>query len=112
MSFIYLASPYSHSNPAVRHWRFKAVNEVAAVLMSSGHIVFSPISHSHPIALDHDLPKGWEFWGRIDSVFVSLCSHVCVLMLPGWEISEGIKEEIELGRKHGKEILYLQAKED
>jgi hypothetical protein len=70
-------------------------------------VVFSPISHSHPIALDHDLPRGWEFWGRIDEVFVKLCHAVYVLQLPGWEESHGVQEELKLALKYGKPIIYI-----
>ena len=52
---IYLAGPYSHKDPLIREQRFKMLNKYAAHLMRQGHIVYSPISMSHPIAVDNDL---------------------------------------------------------
>lgn len=43
---IYLAIPYSWNSTK----SFELANEIAANLMMDGHIVFSPISHSHSIA--------------------------------------------------------------
>lgn len=46
---IYLASPYSHPDPAVEELRFEAACEAACKLMQQGHHVFSPIAHTHPV---------------------------------------------------------------
>jgi hypothetical protein len=64
---IYLASPYSHPDPAVRQERYEAVCQAAAELISRGHIVFSPVAHSHTIAT-YGLPGDWEFWQRTDRI--------------------------------------------
>jgi hypothetical protein len=58
---IYLCSPYTHPDPAVREARYEAACRTAAHLMRSGKIVFSPIAHSHGIA-QYGLPKDWSFW--------------------------------------------------
>lgn len=47
---IYLCHPYSHPDPAVRRQRFESANDLAGRLMRSGFVVFSPLSHSVPIA--------------------------------------------------------------
>jgi len=59
---IYLATPYSDPDPEVREFRYREVNKAAAQLISEGHHVFSPISHTHPIAQAGDLPTGWDYW--------------------------------------------------
>lgn len=105
--YVYLACPYSHEDPQVREQRFNEANICAGKLMDAGFIVYSPISHSHPIAVAHDLPKGWSFWGRIDETFVHFCTAVFILKLPGWEESTGVKAEMELAAKYGKPILFL-----
>jgi len=58
---IYLACPYSHPDSNVREYRFKMANRAAAKLMRDGHIVYSPISHTHPIAMEGDLPLDWAY---------------------------------------------------
>lgn len=62
---IYIAVPYSHKEESVRLARFESVNRAACFLMNKGYHVFSPISHTHPIALAGDLPPGLGFLGRI-----------------------------------------------
>lgn len=104
---IYLASPYSHPDPSVRVARFHAACKAAADLMVKGHVVFSPIAHSHPIAMAGDLPLGWEYWEAFDRQMLSICSGVFVLQLPGWEESKGLKAELALAEEMGIPVVYL-----
>jgi hypothetical protein len=46
MSKIFLSINYT----GMEEKSFRIANKYAAKLISEGHIVFSPISHSHPIA--------------------------------------------------------------
>ena len=110
MKKIYLATPYSDPSPAVRAARFTAVNEVAARLMGEGFLVFSPISHTHPIALAGDLPKGWEFWREYDLTFIEWCDEVHVLMQPGWEDSVGVTAETLIAIEMNKPVVYIKAR--
>jgi hypothetical protein len=108
-SLVYLATPYSHPDPMVREQRFLAVNKVASDLMLAGTHVFSPISHTHPIALAGDLPKGWDFWKDYDFAFLKHCRKIVVFMLDGWKESVGVTAEIEIAKELGLEIEYLPA---
>jgi hypothetical protein len=105
---IYLASPYSHPDPAVRQDRFERVCKVAARMMERGEVVFSPIAHTHPIAMKGNLPTDWEYWKKVDEEFIKACSKLGVLMLDGWEDSEGIEEEMKLARSVGKQIIFIE----
>jgi len=107
MTFEYLACPYSHPDPDIREERFKAVNKVAAKLMKEGRIIYSPISHTHPIA-QYDLPKDWEFWRTYEVIFIKLCSNLIVYMLPGWKKSIGVRSEIRIAKHLGKPIEYME----
>lgn len=108
MRRIYLASPYSHSAAFVRLDRFNAVCRAAGELMGQGNIVFSPIAHSHPIALQCALPLGWDFWHAFDCAFIEWADAVVVLKLPGWEESVGIKAEIAIAEQLGKPVEYME----
>ncbi len=93
MSKIYLATPYSHKDPAVRQARFEAVTKAAGELIAQGHHVFSPITHSHPIALAHpDMPTHHEYWRKFNESMIDWCDEVRVM--PGWEESIGVTAEI------------------
>ena len=99
MSIIYLAAPYSHKDKAVMQDRFEWVSAVCAELMKKGYVVFSPITYSHQLSIDHSLPCNWEFWKNIDETFLKVCDGMLVLTLDGWEESVGLKAEVELAIK-------------
>jgi hypothetical protein len=103
---IYLASPYSHPDPAVREKRFRDACRAAVALMQTGHAVFSPIAHSHPL-VEHGLPTDWSFWERHDREHLARCDEVVVLMLDGWQESIGVREEIRIARELGKPVRYV-----
>lgn len=48
---LYLASPYTHEDPAVMRQRWLDVSAAAAWLMAQGFVVFAPVSMGHPIGI-------------------------------------------------------------
>lgn len=109
---IYLASPYSHPSAYIMHKRFKDVCAVAAKLMAEGKIIFSPIAHTHPIALAGKLPTDWSYWKEFDKEFLNVCDSMIVLMLDGWKESVGIRAEIEYFTELGRPITYLESRKE
>lgn len=103
---IYLASPYSHPDPAVRERRFRAACQAAAALVRDGHAVFSPIAHSHAL-VEHGLPMDWSFWEVHDRHHLRHCDEVVVLMLIGWEASVGVREEVRIACEMNKPVRYI-----
>jgi hypothetical protein len=103
---IYLASPYSHPDPAMRELRYKQACEVAALLMRDGHLVYSPIAHSHPLTA-YGLPANWDYWRRLDEEMIRRCDALAVLRLPGWEQSVGVQAELALARELGLKIGFV-----
>lgn len=104
---IYLACPYNHPDKDIRHQRFIAVNKAAGKLMKEGYVVFSPISHTHPIAVECELPKGWEYWENFDRAYLS-CSHkLIVLCIDGWKESIGVTAEIKIASEMGIPIEFI-----
>lgn len=102
---MYLASPYSHPDPEVRQQRFDAACAAAAALMRTGHQVFSPIVHGHPLT-QQGLPGDWSFWERHARWHLERCDEVVVLMLDGWDASEGVQAEIMIAGDLGKVVWY------
>ena len=111
MRLVYLAVPYTHAEMEVQEARFHAVNKCAADMMRRGIHVFSPISHTHPIATDSDfpLPADWEYWNEYDFAMLKCCSKIAILQLEGWEISKGVTAEIALAKQLGIPIEYIPA---
>lgn len=104
---LYLACPYSNPDPQVLIDRFEMANKAAASLIAAGHIVFSPISHSHQISLHMGNSLDHTVWLAQDRAFLDWCDEIYVLMAPGWEQSKGVAWEIDYARKHGKAITYI-----
>lgn len=103
---IYLASPYSHPDPAVRDQRHRDVCRAAVAMIKMGQAVFSPIAHSHAL-VEYGLPIDWSFWERYDRHHLKHCDEVVVLMLDGWESSVGVREEVRLATEMNKPVRYI-----
>ena len=103
MKKIYLAIPYTGNEEQ----NFKIANKVAGQLMSKGNIVFSPISHTHPIAIECNLPGDWKYWKSFDIAFIKWCDEVQIIALPGWRQSKGVMAEIDIAKKNNKKIKFI-----
>jgi nucleoside 2-deoxyribosyltransferase len=103
---IYLASPYSHPDPTVRERRFQEACRATAALLRAGHIVFSPVVHSHPL-VPHGLPTDWAWWEEVDREHLIRCDEVVVLQLDGWRESVGLAAEVRIAQDLGKPVRYL-----
>jgi len=108
MRKIYLCSPYSSPDKTVCNDRFRLACKAAAKLMRDGYIVFSPIAHSHPVAqyIGNRLDHG--FWLEQDLSFLdSWADEMWVLMIDGWQESEGIAAEIKRAETIGLPVKYI-----
>lgn len=112
---VYLAIPYS-ANPEAS---FTMANAVAASFIKRGHIVFSPVSHSHPISgcmtpedrMDHELWMGQDLsflqsWAEI-MVVIATSTHenVAIDMI---KKSKGCMREIETAQACGLDVFLYQ----
>jgi len=109
---IYLAVPYSHPDRRIREQRYYEVTKFAGELMQEGYLVFSPITHSHPIACHVDLPKDFEFWERFCLEILKRCDELWVLCLPGWTTSVGVRAEIAKAKELGMEIVFVNESDE
>jgi nucleoside 2-deoxyribosyltransferase len=97
MSFVYLASPYSHAEAEVRNARHVAACKKAAQYANKGIPHFSPIAQSHHVADHMDEAKRMDFdlWMKIDLPLLRMSSELHVLCIEGWRSSRGVAREIE-----------------
>lgn len=111
----YLASPYSPpahlegrmAGVVHRQVMFTAVARVAAIMMARGELLFSPIAHTHPIAMEGTLPTDWQFWQRYDTRMIASCDSVTVACLEGWRESRGVQAEIAEAERLGLPVRYV-----
>lgn len=102
---IYLASPYSAKQETVVERRVVQTQDAAARLLKAGHIVISPILHSHPMAglvsFDH------AQWLDVDKQLIDRSDEVWVLCLDGYAKSEGVKIEVDHAQATGKAVRFI-----
>jgi hypothetical protein len=104
---VYLGTPYS-KYPAGLEAAFKDAAKLAARLLRLGIRVYSPIAHTHPIAIYGNLdPLDHAIWLPFDEAIMDKASAMVVAKMTGWQESKGIAHEIEAFKKAGKPIYYL-----
>jgi hypothetical protein len=103
----YLATPYSRYKPNIEA-AFKDAAKLAARLLITGLKVYSPICHTHPIAiygaldaLDHSI------WLPFDEAMMAAADILIVAHMTGWEESRGVAHEIKFFEDAGKPIFDL-----
>lgn len=104
---IYIASPYSHNDPAVVIKNFELVSQLAANLCSEGHVAFSPITYGHTLLAYKDMPSDWAFWKNFCLSFLQHCDELLVYQIPGWDMSRGVTEEINFAKENNITIKYI-----
>ena len=79
----------------MREHRFRTACRAAALLMKHNIIVFSPLSHSVPIAeYVGNVEDDHDFWLGQDIPLLHRCDEVLVIALEGWSESKGVRREM------------------
>lgn len=110
---VYIACPYSHSDPAVRAANFQRANKLAAWAMQKGYCVFSPISHSVPVAeyLPPELLLDYDFWQAQDQPLLRLCDAIWVCPPEAALTSRGVAAEVKEATRLNIPIRYVSEEE-
>lgn len=105
---VYLATPYS-KYPAGIEMAFRDAAVLTGRLLSAGVRAYSPITHTHPIAIHGGLdPMDHSIWLPFDSAIMDKADALLVAKMSTWEQSYGIRHEIDVFRKAGKPRYYLE----
>lgn len=102
----YLATPYS-KYPLEQ--AFEDAAALAAVLVRAGVKVYSPIAHTHPIAVHGGLrfPLDHAFWMSFDETMMVKADILVVAQMTGWEESKGIAIEIAAFERAKKPVFLF-----
>lgn len=103
MKFIYLASPYSNPDPAVREQRYHDACKKTAQYVNKGIAVFAPIVHSHPVSEFMEPAKCMDFdlWMAMDLPILKDAAELHILCIDGWRASRGVTREVEFAQSLG-----------
>lgn len=103
----YLATPYSKYPGGIQK-AFEDASRLAARLMRDGVKCYSPIAHTHPIALYGNVdPFDHSIWLPFDEAMMDVCNTLIVAKMDGWQESKGIAHEIAFFERFGKPIFHL-----
>lgn len=106
--FWYLGSPYSKFPYGISSAHLH-VCRAAALLIKAGVPIFSPIAHTHPIAMVGDLdPLDHAIWLPADEPIMKQADGMIVLKIDGWAGSYGLAQEVEWFAGQGKPIVYME----
>jgi len=96
----------------VREQRFDAVSEFTSKLIKGGMVAYSPIAHSHPLAVRYDIRGDFDFWMPQNYGMLCKASRVIVLTLDGWKESVGVQAEIAFAEQCGLPVDYTNDRID
>lgn len=103
----YLATPYT-KYPCGIEQAFIDAAKLAARLMLAGVRVYSPIAHTHPLAIHGNIdPLDHAIWMPFDEAMMAVADTLIVAHMDGWENSYGMKLEIDFFDRAGKPIFDL-----
>lgn len=105
---IYLAGPYSHKDSVVRSMRYVTLTRAAGLIACQGLVVFSPITHSHQMAVYCDMSTDWAFWKLQDERFIACCEEVWCLMMPGFMDSVGLAAEKTFAQEQDIPWIFVE----
>ena len=107
MSLAYLSSPYTKYRRGIAEAHFQAC-ALTARLLEKGVMVYSPIAHSHSVAMAGGLdPMNIELWYKHNELVMDRCDTLIVANMIGWRRSEGIAMEVNYFLAMDKPIYDL-----
>ena len=104
---IYVGTPYTRY-PGGIEVAFIDACRLTAQLLSEGLCVYSPIAHTHPLAIHGGLdPLDHSIWLPFDAAIMEKSDAMVVAMMTGWEASYGVRHEIQVFVEAGKPVYFL-----
>ena len=104
----YVGTPYT-KYPGGIELAFADACKLTARLLKEGLRVYSPIAHTHPIAIHGGIdPLDLNVWLPFDAAMMHKADAMVVAMMDGWETSYGVRHEMETFANAGKQIFFLE----
>jgi hypothetical protein len=104
---VYLATPYSRY-PGGLQKAFEDACKLTARLIRNQVRVYSPIAHTHPIAIYGGIdPLDHGIWIPLDKPLMSASDALVVAEMETWSQSKGIQIEIDEFYKADKPVYYI-----
>lgn len=106
-ALIYVGTPYSKWADGLDA-AFVEASKLTARLMQEGLRVYSPIAHTHPLAIHGNIdPLDHDIWLPFDGAMMDKSDAMIVAMMTGWFESKGVRHEIDVFNVAGKPVFFL-----
>ena len=106
--FWFLATPYSKYPHGLEAAFLLAVRQ-RGLLVKAGVPVFSPIIHSHPVAIECGIdPHDHAVWLPAEAPMRLAAGGIILLMAESWSQSVGMKIEREEFVAAGKPVVFME----
>lgn len=109
MKILYIACPYTDDDPNIQLKRVALATKVAGIYVARGHIVYSPLTHTHLI--DGTIPMldkpTYDWWLKFNQPFMEICNEMIIIQTKGWDKSTGIAEERAYFKRANKPISFF-----
>ena len=107
MTLWYLATPYS-KYPGGIEAAYQIALRQTGLLIRAGVPVFSPIAHTHPIAIACGIdPFDHTIWLPADEPMMAAATGLIMLRAESWEQSYGMGEELKAFQAAGKPVVWM-----
>lgn len=104
---IYLAQPYSHSDPVIQESRYSAAMYFCHLLFKANQPVYSPIIHWHNVARIYDLPGDAATWHNFNIAMLNRARKLYLMRIDGWRESRGVYTELVYAYKIGLPVYAV-----
>lgn len=108
MSYTYLASPYTHVDPAIMDRRYEISCHATCWFLVWRIWIYSPIVHCHEIAKKWELPRTWDFWRDYNDAMLAPAKRLMILAIDGWQDSAGVNHEAWFAKQHNIPIEFIR----
>lgn len=106
-AYWFLFSAYSRNKLGLEN-AFYVACQARALLIKAGILCFSPIVHSHMVAIHGDIdPHSHTIWLAAEAPFRENAMGAIMLKSPGWEDSYGMKFELAEFQAEGKPVVWM-----
>ena len=109
MNILYIACPYTDPDPNTQLKRVALATKVSGMYIARGHIVYSPLTHTHLInetIAQKDQPSH-DFWMKFNFPFMEICHELVIIKADGWDKSIGVEYERAYFRRANKPISFF-----
>lgn len=100
MKIVFISGPYRAPTPWQIQANIRRAAEVALHYWKQGYAVICP--HMNTALFDGEAND--NVW--LDGAIEIMLRCDLIVMMPGWECSDGARDEYRVAQYHGKEIIY------